>query len=81
MREYEAGFSSIYSARGAGLDSIQYFNALQNSSEGEGTFSDKIFERRWWYVGSFVMWLMHKWRVYLIPLKRKAQHVLISNKV
>lgn len=81
MREQEKNFMSIYTSRGAGTDTIPYYNALQQAAgPGGNSFVEEVKSRRLWFIGTWALNVVHKVRQ-LSPLKRKKQHVIISNDV
>ena len=72
---------ALYSARGMGLTSGLYHRVLQEHAGCVPSPYALQLAKRWWhFAGSGVVHVFHKMRS-LAPLKRKQQHVLVSNDV
>ena len=80
---------SLFNDSGLGLASMKYYDLLRSEARlrtgvpvlrPPDAFTEALGRRKWWFASTWVVSLIARVRS-LAPLKRKKQHVLISNDI
>ena len=81
MDAIEAETPTLFSRRGLGLDSPIYYNALfRLCGLRDVCYGLELCHRAMWAAATSFMSWMYRFRSYA-PLRRKQQHIIISNKI